>query len=125
MVAITWVSYLWPFKVLQTINGVSVLFQASNITIDEVHLIESLQDNLKCIRESWSVIWDKSKLIAVSLGLSEHFRETKWRRPRWFHDEPRDGEQEQHNEERELQINVFNVALDRVICETAHRFEKT
>ena len=42
-----------------------------------------------------------------------------------FHDEPRDSEDEQHNQEREFQINVFNVALDKVISEIGRRFEKT
>ena len=42
-----------------------------------------------------------------------------------FHDEPRDSEHEQHNQEREFQINVFNVALDRVISEIGRRFEKS
>ena len=43
------------FKVLQTINYVSVLLQVSTITIDEeLRLIESLQDDLKRARESWS-----------------------------------------------------------------------
>ena len=42
-----------------------------------------------------------------------------------FHDEPRDSEHEQHNQEREFQVNVFNVALDRVISVTGRRFEKS
>ena len=45
------------FKVLQAINDVSLLLQGSAITIDEeLHLIKSLQDDLKCIREAWHVI---------------------------------------------------------------------
>ena len=77
------------FKVLQTINDVSILLQGSKITIDEeLHLIESLKDDLKRVRESWSVISVESKLVASSLGLSEHFRE-KWRRTfTRFYDEP-------------------------------------
>ena len=114
------------FKVLQTINDVSVLLQASKITIDEeLRLIESVQDDLKRVRESWSVISVESKLVASSLGLSEHFREKRRRISTRFHDEPRDSEDEQHNQEREFQINVFNVALDRVISEIGRRFEKT
>ena len=113
------------FKALQTINDVSILLQASKITIDEeLHLIESLQDDLKRMRESWSVISEESKLVASSLGLSERFREKRRRVPRRFHDEPTDSEHEQHSEEREFQINVFNVALDRLICEIARRFDK-
>ena len=43
------------FKVLQTINDVNVLLQASKITIDEEsRLIESLENDLKRVRESWS-----------------------------------------------------------------------
>ena len=42
-----------------------------------------------------------------------------------FHDQPRDSEDEQHNQEREFQINVFTVALDRVISEIGRRFENT
>ena len=114
------------FKVLQTINDVSVLLQGSKITIDEeLRLIESLKDDLKRVRESWSVISVESKLVASSLGLSEHFREKRRRTFTRFHDEPRDSEHEQHNHEREFQINVFNVALDRVISEIGRRFEKT
>ena len=72
------------FKVLQTINDVSVLLQASKITIDEeLRLIESLQNDLKRVRESWSVISVESKLVASSLGLSEHFRK------KGFHTVPR------------------------------------
>ena len=113
------------FKVLQTINDVSVLLQGSKITIDEeLRLIESLKDDLKRVRESWSVISVESKLVA-SLGLSEHFREKKRRTFTRFHDEPRDSEHEQQNQEREFQINVFNVALDRVISKIGRRFEKT
>ena len=114
------------FKVLQTINDVSVLLQASKITIDEeLHLIESLQDDLKCVRESWSIISVESKLVASSLGLSEHFKETRRRISTRFHNEPRDSEDEQHKQERKFKINVFNVALDRVIFEIGRRFEKT
>jgi hypothetical protein len=67
----------------------------------------------------------ESQLVAASLGLNKRFQETRRRVPRRFHDEPRDSEHDHHNEEREFQINVFNVALDRVICEIARRFEKT
>ena len=116
---------IW-FKVLQTINDVSVLLQGSKITIDEeLRLIESLKDDLKRVRESWSVISVESKLVAASLGLSEHFREKKRRTFTRFHHQPRDSEHEQHNQEREFQINVFNVALDKVISEIGRRFEKT
>ena len=116
---------IW-FKVLQTINDVSVLLQGSKITIDEeLRLIESLKDDLKRVRESWSVISVESKLVAASLGLSEHFREKRRRTFTRFHHQPRDSEHEQHNQEREFQIHVFNVALDRVISEIGRRFEKT
>ena len=68
------------FKVIQTINDVSVLLQVLKITTDEeLRLIESLQDNLKRVRESWSVISVESKLVASSLGLSEYFREKRRR----------------------------------------------
>ena len=114
------------FKVLQTINDVSVLLQVSKITTDEeLRLIESLQDDLKRVRESWSVISVESKLVASSLGLSEYFREKRRRIFTRFHDEPRDSEDEQHNQEREFQIDVFNVALDKVISKIGRRFEKT
>ena len=76
MVAITRVCLItfW-FKVLQTINDVSVLLQVSKITIDEeLRLIESLKDDLKRVKESWSVISVESKFVAPSLDLSEHFR---------------------------------------------------
>ena len=63
--------------------------------------------------------------MAFSLGLSEHFREKRRRISTRFHDEPRESEDEQHNQEREFQINVFNVALDKVISEIGRRFEKT
>ena len=94
---------IW-FKVLQTINDVSVLLQGSKIIIDEeLRLIESLKDDLKRVRESWSVISVESKLVASSLGLSEHFREKRRRTFTRFHHEPRDSEHEQHNPEREFQ----------------------
>ncbi len=86
------------FKALQTINDVSILLQASKITIDEeFHLIESLQDDLKWMRESWSVISEESKLVASSLGLSERCREKRQRVPTRFHDEPTDSEHQQHS----------------------------
>ena len=67
----------------------------------------------------------ESKLVA-SLGLTEHFREKRRRIFTRFHDKPRDSEDEQHNQEREFQINVFNAALDRVISEIGRLyFEKT
>ena len=57
------------FKILHTINDVSVLLQGSKITIDEeLRLIESLKDDLKRVRESWSVISVESNLVAFSLG---------------------------------------------------------
>ena len=116
---------IW-FKLLQTINDVSVLLQGSKITIDEeLRLIESLKDDLKRVRESWSVISVESKLVASSLGLSEHFKEKRRRTFKRFHHQPRDSEHEQHNQEQKFQINVFNVALDRVISEIGRRFEKT
>ena len=81
---------IW-FKVLQTINDVSVLVQGSTITIDEeLRLIESLKDDLKRVRESWSVISVESKLVASSLGLSEHFTEKRQKTFKRFHHEPRD-----------------------------------
>ena len=106
-------------------NDVSVLVQASKITIDkELRLIESLQDDLKRVKESWSVISVELKLVASSLGLSEHYIEKRRRISTRFHDEPRDSEDDKHNQEREFQINVFNVALDRVISKISRRFEK-
>ena len=63
----------------------------------------------------------ESKLVASSLGLSEDFREKRRRTFERFHHEPRDSEHEQHNPEREFQINV---ALDGVISEIGRRFEK-
>ena len=90
--------------------------------IKKSDLIESLKDDLRCVRKSWSVISVESKLVASSLGLSEHFREKRRRTFTRFHDEPRDSEHEQHNQEREFQ---FDVALGRVISEIGRRFEKT
>ena len=78
------------------------------ITIDEeLRLIESLQDDLKRVRESWSIISVESKLVASSLGLSEHFSEKKRRISTRFRDELRDNEDGQHNQEREFQIDVL------------------
>ena len=78
------------------------------ITIDEeLRLIESLQDDLKRVRESWSIISVESKLVASSLGLSEHFSEKKRRISTRFHDELRDNKDGQHNQEREFQIDVL------------------
>ena len=116
---------IW-FKALQTINDVSVLVQGSTISIDEeLRLIESLKDDLKRVRESWSVISVESKLVASSLGLREHFTEKRQKTFKRFHHEPRDSEHEQHNQEQEFQINVFNVSFYRVISEIGRRFEKT
>jgi hypothetical protein len=68
------------FKVLQAINDVSLLLQGSGITIDEeLHLIKSLQDDLKRIREGWNVILEESKLVAGALGLTEQFQEKRRR----------------------------------------------
>lgn len=74
------------------------MFQACKITIDEeLRRMESLQNDLKRLRESRNLIY---KLVAASHALSEHFIETRWRVPRRFHEEPRDNENEQQNEER-------------------------
>ncbi len=104
------------FKVLQAINDVSLLLQGSGITIDEeLHLIKSLQDDLKHIREGWNVILEESKLGA--LGLTEQFQEKRRRIHKAFYDENRDNEWEVQNNEALLRINVFNVTLDTVISE--------
>ena len=87
-------------------------FKLQRSTIDEeLRLIESLQDDLKRVREWWNIISVESKLV-TSLGLSEHFRGKRRRISTRFHDEPGGSEDEQHNQEREFQINVFNVAWD-------------
>ena len=113
------------FKVLQSINDVSLLLQDSAITIDEeLHLIKSLRDDLKRIREAWHVILEESKLVACALGLNEQFQEKRRRIRKTFHDEKRDNECEiQGNNEAQFRINVFNVTLDRVINEVTRRFE--
>ena len=81
------------FKALQAINDVSLLLQGSAITIDEeLHLIKSLQDDLKRIREVWHVILEESKLVAGALGLKEQFQGKRQRIWNAFYDENRDNE---------------------------------
>jgi hypothetical protein len=112
------------FKVLQAINDVSLLLQGSGITIDEeLHLIKSLQDDLKRIREGWNVILEESKLVAGTLGLTEQFQDKRRRIRKAFYDENRDNEWEVQNNEALFRINVFNVTLDTVISEVTRRFE--
>ena len=118
------VSY-W-FKVLQAINDVSLLLQGSAITIDEeLHLIKSLQNDLKRIREAWHVILEESKLVASALGVNEQFQGKRQRIRKAFYDENRDidNECEIQDNEAQFRINVFNVTLDRVISEVTRRFE--
>ena len=114
------------FKVLQAINDVSLLLQDSNITIDEeLHLIKSLEDDLKRIRESWNVILEESKLVASTLSQSQHFQEKRRRISRTFHDGNQAKKCEGQDEETLFQINVFNVTLDTVNSQVIHRFETT
>ena len=90
-----------------------------------MHLIKSLKDDLKCIRESWNVILEESKLVASTLGLSQHFQEKRRRISRTFHDKNQAKKYEGQNEETLFRINVFNVTLDTVISQVIHRFETT
>ena len=46
------------FKVLQLLLSID----------EELHLIKSVQDHLKRIREAWHVILEESKLVAGALG---------------------------------------------------------
>ena len=111
---------------LQAINDVSLLLRGSAITIEEeLHLIKSLQDDLKRIREAWHVILEESKLVAGPLGLNEQFQERRQRIRKAFYDEKRDIdiECEIQDNEAQFRINVFNVTSDRVISEVTRRFK--
>ncbi len=90
---------------------------------EELHLIKSLQDDLKCIREGWNVILEESKLVTGALSLTEQFQEKRRRIRKAFYDENRDNEWEVQNNEALFRINVFNVTLDTVISEVTRRFE--
>ena len=76
------------------------------------------------IRESWTVILEKSRIVASNLGFVESFKEKRQRRCKTFHDEDRRNVYNHSNEEDRFQVEVFFAALDKLIEEIRRRSQK-
>lgn len=101
---------------LQAINDVSCLLQNTQLTLDEeIHLFILLLNDLRCIRASWPVILEEARIVASNFGFEESFKEKRQRRHKIFHDEDRIYVYDTANEEERFQVEVFYVALDKLI----------
>ena len=64
-------SVLWH-RILVSIDFCKKIIQASDATLDmEVLIIESLLAQLVPLRDIWTAIWNKAKLVASSLHIKE------------------------------------------------------
>ena len=113
------------FKTLQAVNDVNCLLQGTQLTLDEeIRLLKSLLNDLQRIRESWSVLIEEASVVAVNLGFEESFMQKRLRRSKIYFDEDRRNAYEHANEEERFRVDVFYVALDKLIQEIKTRFQK-
>ena len=111
------------FKTLQAVNDVSRLLQGTQLTLDEeIKLLKSLLNDLQRIRESWPVLLEEASVVATNLGFEKSFKQKRLRRSKIHFDEDRGNAYEHTNEEERFRVDVFYVALDKLIQEIKARF---
>ena len=91
---------------------------------EEIRLLKSLLNDSQRIRESWSVLLEEASVVAANLGFEESFKQKWLRKTKIYFDEDKRNACEHTSEEQRFRVDVFYVALDKLIQEINTRFQK-
>lgn len=109
------------FKVLGCINERSVIIESQEISLDiQVKLINDLHEDMQRLRDSWTEIINKSRLVAQTMKIPSSFpNPNKRSRP------CPSSETLVNTEEANFKINIVYRALDFILYGLKTRFEAT